>query len=74
MARVALAWKGQRWMAKSLIASRGSALHFAVPVLAVTIVALRHVLQAEIYGDVALTEPAVLRPTGEFPVPKTKIA
>ena len=44
----------------------------AVPVLAVTLVVVRHVVQAEIYGDIALEEPAVLRPTGEFPVPKTK--
>ncbi len=44
----------------------------AVPVLAVTMVVVRHVVQGEIYGDIGLTEPAVLRATGEFPTQKTK--
>jgi predicted PurR-regulated permease PerM len=46
----------------------------AVPVLAVTLVLLRHVLQREIYGDVGLAEPAVLRATGEFAAPKARIS
>jgi len=45
----------------------------AVPVLAVTMVFLRHVLQAEIYGDTGHAEPAVLRATGEFATPKAKV-
>ena len=45
----------------------------AVPVLAVSMVVLRHVLQAEIYGDAGLAEPAVLRATGEFAAPRTKV-
>jgi predicted PurR-regulated permease PerM len=44
----------------------------AVPILAVTIVVVRHVLQGEIYGDGATLEPAVLRESGQFRVPKTK--
>ena len=43
----------------------------AVPILAVTMVLLRHVLQGEIYGEGSHLEPAVLRPTDEFRVPKT---
>lgn len=35
----------------------------AVPILCVTIVLVRHILHAEIYGDAARTEPAVLRST-----------
>ena len=38
----------------------------AVPVLAVVIVVIRHVVQAELYGDTGHVEPAVLRATGEF--------
>jgi predicted PurR-regulated permease PerM len=45
----------------------------AVPVLAVTMVLLRHVLQREIYGDAGLPEPAVLRATSEFATPKARI-
>ncbi|PYO26933.1 MAG: hypothetical protein DMD73_11075 [Gemmatimonadetes bacterium] len=45
----------------------------AVPVLAVTMVVLRHVLQAEVYGDAGHAEPAVLRATGEFAAPRTKV-
>ena len=45
----------------------------AVPVLAVTLVVLRHVLQAEVYGDAGHAEPAVLRATGEFATPRTKV-
>jgi len=45
----------------------------AVPVLAVTLVVLRHVLQAEVYGDAGHGEPAVLRATGEFVAPKAKV-
>jgi predicted PurR-regulated permease PerM len=37
----------------------------AVPVLAVTLVVIRHVLQGEIYGEGETFEPAVLRTTGE---------
>ncbi len=46
----------------------------AVPVLAVVMVVIRHVLQGEIYGDTARYEPAVLRATGEFRTPKTPTA
>jgi len=35
----------------------------AVPVLAVTTVFVRHVVQGALYGDVGLLEPAVLRTT-----------
>jgi predicted PurR-regulated permease PerM len=42
----------------------------AVPVLAVTLVLVRHILQAEIYGDANHVEPAVLRTTGEYRRPK----
>ena len=45
----------------------------AVPVLAVVIVVIRHVLQGEIYGDVARYEPAVLRATGEYRAPKETV-
>ncbi|PYP49235.1 MAG: hypothetical protein DMD45_15170 [Gemmatimonadetes bacterium] len=45
----------------------------AVPVLAVTLVVLRHVLQAEMYGDAGHAEPAVLRATGEFATPRSKV-
>ena len=44
----------------------------AVPVLAVTLVVIRHVLQGEIYGESEAYEPAVLRTTGQHratPVP-----
>ncbi|MGH7646289.1 MAG: AI-2E family transporter [Gemmatimonadales bacterium] len=44
----------------------------AVPLLAVTIVLLRHILQGEIYGDAALAEPAVLRSTAEHGIPKAR--
>lgn len=43
----------------------------AVPVLAVTMVLVRHVLHAEIYGDADHLEPAVLRATGEYRIAKT---
>jgi len=43
----------------------------AVPVLAVTMVLVRHVLQAEIYGDAGHLEPAVLRATGEYRTART---
>jgi predicted PurR-regulated permease PerM len=42
----------------------------AVPVLAVTLVLVRHILQAEIYGAASHVEPAVLRTTGEYRTPK----
>ncbi len=41
----------------------------AVPILAVTLVLVRHVLHGEIYGDVDRQQPAVLRSTGEHRVP-----
>ncbi|HEY6852684.1 MAG TPA: hypothetical protein VI139_00440, partial [Gemmatimonadales bacterium] len=44
----------------------------AVPILAVTMVVVRHVLQGEIYGDATTAEPAVLRVSGQFRIPKTK--
>ena len=43
----------------------------AVPVLAVSIVLVRHVVQGELYGDVTHLEPAVLRASGEFRGPGT---
>jgi predicted PurR-regulated permease PerM len=44
----------------------------AVPVLAVILVLVRHILHGEIYGDVDHREPAVLRSTGEYRVPTTR--
>lgn len=41
----------------------------AVPVLAVTLVVVRHVVQGEIYGE-GHVEPAVLRTTAEFRTPR----
>jgi len=38
----------------------------AVPVLAVSIVLVRHIVQGELYGDATHLEPAVLRASGEF--------
>jgi len=46
----------------------------AVPVLAVTIVIVRHIVQGEIYGDTEHFEPAVLRTTSEFRTPRTPTA
>jgi len=43
----------------------------AVPILAVTLVLVRHVLHGEIYGDVDRQQPAVLRSTGEYRVAAT---
>jgi len=45
-----------------------------VPVLAVTMVVVRHVVQGEIYGDSEHFEPAVLRTTAEFRTPRTPTA
>ena len=45
-----------------------------VPVLAVSMVVIRHVVQAEIYGDAGHLEPAVLRATGEHRTSKTQTA
>ncbi len=45
----------------------------AVPVLAVGLVVIRHVLQGEIYGDTGHPEPAVLRATGEYRAPRTHL-
>jgi predicted PurR-regulated permease PerM len=42
----------------------------AVPVLAVTVVVVRHVLHGEIYGDSGHQESAVLRVSGQFRTPK----
>jgi predicted PurR-regulated permease PerM len=44
----------------------------AVPILAVTLVLVRHVLHGEIYGDADRLQPAVLRPSGEYRVPKVR--
>src|SRR5438445_18103 len=46
----------------------------AVPVLAVSMVVIRLVVQAEIYGDAGHLEPAVLRATGEHRTSKTQTA
>ena len=45
----------------------------AVPVIAVALVVIRHVLQVEIYGDTRLPEPAVLRASGEQRTPRTHL-
>ena len=42
----------------------------AVPILALTIVVVRHILQGEIYGDVEGARPAVLRTRAEDRVPE----
>ncbi|MGH7700205.1 MAG: AI-2E family transporter [Gemmatimonadales bacterium] len=42
----------------------------AVPILALTLVVVRHVVQGEIYGDPAAPRPAVLRSTAEHRVPR----
>jgi predicted PurR-regulated permease PerM len=44
----------------------------AVPVLAATMVFLRHLLLGQIYGDPTHLEPAVLRVSGQFRVPRTQ--
>ncbi len=44
----------------------------AVPILAVTMVLVRHIVQSEIYGDSGHAEPAVLRTSAEFRIPRTK--
>ena len=41
----------------------------AVPILAVTLVLVRHVLHGEIYGETDREQPAVLRPSAEHRVP-----
>jgi predicted PurR-regulated permease PerM len=46
----------------------------AVPVLAVTLVIVRHVVQGEIYGEGEPFEPAVLRTTGAHRGPATLLA
>jgi len=46
----------------------------AVPVLAVTMVVVRHVVQGELYGDAEQFEPAVLRTTSEFRTPRAPTA
>jgi predicted PurR-regulated permease PerM len=46
----------------------------AVPVLAVTMVVVRHVVQGEIYRDAEHVEPAVLRTTSEFRTPRATTA
>ena len=43
----------------------------AVPILAVTLVLVRHILQGEIYGEADLDKPAVLRLSAEHRVPTT---
>lgn len=45
----------------------------AVPVLAVSIVLVRHIVQGQLYGDVTPFESAVLRDTGEFPARPARI-
>ena len=42
----------------------------AVPILALTMVVVRHILQGEIYGDATEVRPAVLRSTAEHRVPR----
>ncbi|HXF96789.1 MAG TPA: AI-2E family transporter, partial [Gemmatimonadales bacterium] len=43
----------------------------AVPILALTLVVVRHILLGEIYGDLAGGRPAVLRSTAEHRLPRT---
>lgn len=50
----------------------GVGLVVAVPVLAVAIVVVRHVLRGEIYGEGGHHEPAVLRHSGQFRVPRPR--
>src|SRR5437764_3352 len=45
----------------------------AVPVLAVTMVVVRHIVQGEIYGDYEHFEPAVLRTNSQFRAPREQI-
>jgi len=42
----------------------------AVPVLAVLMVLVRHVLRGEVYGEDAALESAVLQPSGQYRIPK----
>jgi predicted PurR-regulated permease PerM len=44
----------------------------AVPILALTLVVVRHILQGEVYGDVAAVRPAVLRSTAEHRIAKAQ--
>ena len=44
----------------------------AVPILALTLVVIRHILQGEIYGDPIEARPAVLRSTAEHRIPRLK--
>jgi predicted PurR-regulated permease PerM len=44
----------------------------AVPILALTMVFVRHVVQGEVYGDAHAVQPAVLRTTAESRVPKVQ--
>src|SRR3989441_1111100 len=46
----------------------------AVPVLAVTMVVVRHVVQGQIYGDAGHFQPAVLPTPAEFRTPRTPTA
>jgi predicted PurR-regulated permease PerM len=46
----------------------------AVPILALTFVVVRHILQGEIYGDDAEPRPAVLRSTAEHRMPRPQPA
>jgi len=46
----------------------------AVPILALTLVVVRHILQGEIYGDAAEARPAVLRSTAEHRIPRPQPA
>jgi predicted PurR-regulated permease PerM len=42
----------------------------AVPILAVLVVVVRHVLRGAVYGEDVELESAVLRPSGQFRIPK----
>ena len=60
------------WLPKYIHVLAAIGLIVAVPILAVTLVLVRHVLHGEIYGDPERLQPAVLRPSGEFRVPATR--
>lgn len=42
----------------------------AVPILAVVMVLLRHILRGEVYGEAVAFESAVLKPSGQYRVPQ----
>jgi hypothetical protein len=45
----------------------------AVPLLALSLVLVRHIVQGELYGDATSYEPAVLRESGQFSVRRPRM-